>query len=318
MHVGGVIIDQPYGLGREEWDKAWSAEEVTQLFKQMDACTQNDKYWVAMYSNHWLLGQTMSCMEKHGFLNVSYLVWWKNNFNIDNAPHLVFATEFVVMGWRSGVKGTPSFLDPNPSKRHNMIIGHQQRHFHMKNGQAINPYQKPVYLAYSICKTFSDPASTIVVVGSGAGGDIEGAVAAGMSVIAFEKDRFQHEAVVGIWRAYQAKLEGGTVDDLFPGAKLGRLGSSLTEVLVAPQFIDQVQEFADLLLFQEEENKKPVPDVKCSGCDNVVGTEKTDYPKCLCGSPTCDSCSAGVIASLGLDKPPEGRFCSKVCVTAYK
>ena len=80
----------------------------------------------------------------------------------------------------------------------------------------------------------------------------------------------------------------------------------------------EVQEFADLLLFQEEENKKPVPDVKCSGCDNVVGTEKTDYPKCLCGAPTCDSCSAGVIESLGLDKPPEGRFCSKVCVNAYK
>jgi hypothetical protein len=318
VHVGGVIIDQPYGLGREEWDKAWTAEEVLTMFKQIDACTKKETYWVAMYCNHHLLLQTMTCMEKHGFSNVSYLVWWKNNFNIDHAPHLVFATEFVVVGWRSGTKGTPSFLESNPTKRHNVIIGHQQRNFHMNNkGQVVNPYQKPVYLAYSICKAFTEPTSTIVVVGFGAGGDIEGAVAAGMSVVAFEKDKNQYEAVVGIWRAYQTKVESSSVENLFPGVKLGRLGSSLTDVSVAPQFVEKVQEYADQLLEQEEESKRPSPEVKCVGCDTVVGTEDMEIPKCPCGSPVCDSCSASVFESLGIEKPADKRFCSKICQTAH-
>ena len=71
--LGGVIIDQPYGLGQEDWDKAWTEEEYLVLFKQLDAAAKKDNFWVAMYCNHWLLGPTMAAMEKHGFTNVAYM-----------------------------------------------------------------------------------------------------------------------------------------------------------------------------------------------------------------------------------------------------
>lgn len=45
-----------------------------------------------------LLGPTMAAMDKHGFANVFYLLWWKNNLNIDNAIHLVSAADFIVIG----------------------------------------------------------------------------------------------------------------------------------------------------------------------------------------------------------------------------
>ena len=45
-----------------------------------------------------LLGPTMAAMDKHGCANVFYLLWWKNNLNIDNAIHLVSAAEFIVIG----------------------------------------------------------------------------------------------------------------------------------------------------------------------------------------------------------------------------
>ena len=57
----------------------------------------------------------------------------------------------------------------------------------------INPYQKPRYLAHSICKDFCEPNATVVVVGFGAGGDVEGAVAAGMNEVACEEDKAQYE-----------------------------------------------------------------------------------------------------------------------------
>ena len=45
-----------------------------------------------------ILGPTMAAMDKHGCANVFYLLWWKNNLNIDNAIHLVSAAEFIVIG----------------------------------------------------------------------------------------------------------------------------------------------------------------------------------------------------------------------------
>jgi hypothetical protein len=313
--LGGVIIDQPYGLGQEDWDKAWTEEEYLVLFKQLDAAAKKDNFWVAMYCNHWLLGPTMAAMEKHGFTNVAYMVWWKNNFNIDNAIHLVFATEFIVIGWRAGVRGMPSFLDPNPTKRHNIIIGPQQRHFHTHQGQVINPYQKPQYLAYSICKAWCEPNATVIVVGFGAGGDVEGSVAAGMNVVAFEKDKAQYDAVLGVWRSYMTKFEAkATLDALFPGAKLGKLGSFIHDLQVPAHLIEKVEEIVAGLLAEEEEMNNPGKEVKCSGCDFVLGTEKQDIPRCACGAAICKTCVDLILKEAGLDEASPDRYCSKQCL----
>jgi hypothetical protein len=249
---------------------------------------------------------------------VCYLVWWKNNLNIADAFHLVFATEFIVLGWRSGLRNRPAFLDPNPTKRHNVIIGPQQRHFHSFKGSIVNPYQKPAYLAYSLCKAFCTPASTILVVGFGAGGDIEGAVAAKMNVIAFEKDSSQYEAVVGIWRAYQAKLENFPLEDVFPSAKVGKLGCYPAELAIPPHFLEKVAAYVTQLCDDEEQSKLPGKDIKCAACDDVVGSEKTEYTKCTCGAAVCKKCSDLVKEAAGDQSGSKELFCSQDCWTTFR
>ena len=93
----------------------------------------------------------------------------------------------------------PCVLDKNPTKRHNMFIGPQQRAFHKDQlNNMINPYQKPAYLAYNMCKAFCNPFDEVFILGSGAGGDIEGCVAAGMNVVALEKDARQYAATLAV------------------------------------------------------------------------------------------------------------------------
>ena len=168
------------------------------LFRQIDAATNSSNFWVAMYCNHLILSDTVRELTVHGYQNVSVFVWWKNNFNLESAMHVLFATEFVVMGWRRGTSGMPCHLDPNPTRRHNVFVGSQQRNFHRDSaGNIVNPYQKPAYLAYNMCKAFCEPHDTIVIVGSGAGGDIEGAVAAKMNVVTFEIDQTSARRVSG-------------------------------------------------------------------------------------------------------------------------
>ena len=287
------------------------------LFKQLDALSKSPNYWVAMYCNHWLLGPTMSAMEKHGFTNVSYLIWWKNNFNIDNAPHLVFATEHIVLGWRSGFRGMPTFLDPNPTKRHNVIIGPQQRQFHTHQGKVINPYQKPQYLAYSLCKAFCEPNATVVVVGFGAGGDMEGAVAAGMNVVGFEKDKAQYDAVLGVWRTYQTKLEAKKhLNDVFPGACLGRLGSFMMDMQIPPHLVDKVNAIVAELI-QEEERAQAPAKVRCAACDDPMGPEDSEnIPRCACGAAVCNTCTALVLKEAKREENTPGHYCSKHCLPA--
>jgi hypothetical protein len=199
FHVAvGVIVDQPYGLGQEAWDKAWTEQELKTLLRQIDATAQGNKFWIAMYCNHMLITPTVKELTDHGYQNVSVFVWWKHNLNIESVMHVIFATEYIVMGWRSGVADMPSNLDKNPTKRHNVFIGPQKRVFHRDGtGNIINPYQKPAYLAYNMCKAFAEPYNTVLIVGSGAGGDVEGCVAARMNVIALENDERQFRVCFG-------------------------------------------------------------------------------------------------------------------------
>ena len=289
------------------------------LFRQIDAATNSSNFWVAMYCNHLILSDTVRELTVHGYQNVSVFVWWKNNFNLESAMHVLFATEFVVMGWRRGTSGMPCHLDPNPTRRHNVFVGSQQRNFHRDSaGNIVNPYQKPAYLAYNMCKAFCEPHDTIVIVGSGAGGDIEGAVAAKMNVVAFEIDEKQYRCTEGVWRKYQEKLETHTLKLVFPGAFEGKLGSYPMELDVPTRFAVTVHDYVQGLLQAEAEEASRPPTV-CSSCDAIIEVAQSATSKCAkCGLVVCNQCSEAVLNANQRESMPEGRFCSKDCLDTLK
>ena len=91
------------------------------------------------------------------------------------------------------------------------------------DGGVVNPTQKPSYIASELAKAFLAPGSTVVVVGAGAGGSVEGFISAGMNVVAFENDIRQVEALRQIWTGYEsAHAEKG--DKCFKQKQSGILG----------------------------------------------------------------------------------------------
>jgi hypothetical protein len=163
---------------------------------------------------------------------------------------------------------------------------------HHKNssGNVINPYQKPAYIAYQLCKTFALPLDTILIVGFGAGGDIEGASAAGMSVVAIEMEKTQFDATLAIWRTHQQQLIGGVpYETLFPSIQEGRFGSLPVDFDIPERFVSRMR--ATLEQFIEEEKAASEPTISCASCDVVLGKRKDPYPQCTaCETPVCDKC----------------------------
>ena len=285
------------------------------MFRQIDAASKSSNFWVAMYCNHLILSDTVRELTDFGYLNVSVFTWWKHNFNLESAMHLLFATEYVVMGWRRGVAGMPCHLDTNPTRRHNVFVGTQQRIFHRDaSGNIVNPYQKPAYLAYNMCKAFCEPHDTIVIVGSGAGGDIEGGVAAMMNVVAFETDHRQFTCTEGVWRKYQEKLLTQDRKVVFPGAFEGKLGFYPVDVDVPTRFVVPMQDHLRALL-QAEEEEASKPPTTCSGCENVIDNGDSPEAKCSkCEVFVCIVCAEQVRKENSRDGMPDGTFCSKDCL----
>ena len=217
--------------------------------------SDGQNFWIALYSNHVLLSTRVAELAEKGYKNISVFTWWKNNFNMENVMGILYATEYIILAWRTGLtQNMPCVLDKNPTKRHNMFIGPQQRAFHKDQlNDMINPYQKPAYLAYNMCKAFCNPFDEVFILGSGAGGDIEGCVAAGMNVVALEKDARQYAATLAVWRRYQEKLRTADRDLLFASALEGKMGSAPDVVAVPPRFEHQVRELVTSLLAQEEQ-----------------------------------------------------------------
>ena len=122
-YLGGVIIDQPYGLQQEGWDTAWTDTEFKIILRQIDAVATNDRFFIAVYCGHMLISPTVTYLVEHGYQQPSVICWYKSNQNVEGLPQLIFAFEWIVIAWRSGFAGMPFQMEANPLRRHNIIVG---------------------------------------------------------------------------------------------------------------------------------------------------------------------------------------------------
>ena len=77
------------------------------------------------------------------------------------------------------------------------------------------PYEKPNYLSADLCRKYAKPSQWGVVAGFGAGGDVRGAIDAGMH-LAIENNAAQYHATIANLRGLQ-----GPVDDHHPAPSPG-------------------------------------------------------------------------------------------------
>ena len=275
-------MDLKYGLKVAPWDQeAYTMEELGKIIDGFKYATKAAVWTIILWCEIGQVGEIRAFLETPdiGYQNVQTFFWYKPDMNVVGP---VFkrtpAVEVCVIGHRgpTNLYGTQFSLSKNPVERQNIIMGPSKRVL-SKNaqGKAINIHEKPDWLAEAILAQYTKPGQWIVVGGFGAGGEVRGALNAGLNVVAIENDPDQY---------------GPTVSNLRSFVPSGNLGMVHTQAHLAFGYTH--------MAFHEEEEEKPVvAPVRtegipmCPSCNNAY-MDETRF--CTgCGDGGCPSCFPG-------------------------
>ena len=137
------------------------------------------------------------------------------------------------------------------------------------SGAPINIHEKPDWLAEELLSQYTRPGQWIVVGGFGAGGDVRGALNAGLNVVAIENDPEQFLATVAHMRNFVPESNVGTAythDQLVFGHK-------------------------NMAFHQEEEEGADHPVHTCLTCN--LEYEGAPTICAMCGNGGCPTCFVG-------------------------
>ncbi len=286
----------PYGLGHEPWDtQAPSSDLLSKMLKSWDAICEAGQNRVIFLCCMWTqTHHPVEALGKEGYEDIQCITWYKEDMNlVGNPESLVPSTEIIIMARkRSADNAKPiSFLSPDPTKRHNVIVGPKLSNPRKyPNGHRVNQHEKPEYLARELLRLFCMPGQWVVVVGSGSGGDVRGALRAGMKVVAIDTDEKQIEFLKGdckTWEAdYDEKVRKAAVDekvsaDVWPRQDQG-------------------------LIFREP------PQTECSNCGCDLSATNVAEPCTECSTPCCAACLESCLSTHG------SRVCGEKCAPAVE
>jgi hypothetical protein len=191
------ILDACYGIGRHPWDVAPTKEDVDLTFDQLAACTSGTSMVGCIWHHPNQYNLFNDAMEEKGFSDTHIISWYKYNQNVEGHHQYTYSTEQLLVGYKGGRHKCNWLTDPNPLKRHNIIIGPTLSVFWKDDkGEVVNFYQKPAYLARWLCGNHLEPGENVMILGGGVGGDIAGVVANGNNCFVVENDPKQFLAMI--------------------------------------------------------------------------------------------------------------------------
>ena len=269
-------FDLKYGLGVASWDKEQSTmEELSKLLEGFRFATNAPVHTIIMWCEVGQVGAIRALLQspEQGYVNVQPFYWYQPDKNVTGPVYRrTPAVEVFLVahkGLHSGF-GAQFNLNKDPVKRHNQIIGPSRRVLTKdpSTGLPINIHEKPDWLSQAILADYTRPGQWIFVGGFGAGGDVRGALGAGLNVVAIENDPKQFQATVATMRTFT------------PTCNLGL-------VFTHDQIVFGHKNFG----FHEEEDELATAPSHCSTCE-------TDYTAAAqicttCGSAGCPECFIG-------------------------
>ena len=233
--------------------------------------TKCDLHTVVMWVEIGQIGIVRGVLEAKGYTNVQLMTWYKVGVNVVGPVfRLTPANEFCLIAYKGEINAASKQfnLSKDPLQRHNIIMGPPKRVL-SKNaeGKEINMFEKPDYLASKILSMFAKSGQWVIVAGFGAGGDVRGAVNAGMNVVAIEADTQQYTATLANMRTFVPK------DDL--------------SMLVSTDLLSKAQkaEAQGMVVGLAGENPP------CRVCGGAYVGKPSDCKSC--GEMGCDKCFKG-------------------------
>ena len=214
-----VIFDSPYSVLGEKWDEQVTEEDVTNILKQVDCVNTEPDYVFAVWHKPEDTKMWRDAMEERGLKQFTSFYWHKSNHS---TPQNVRSyTSSVEMGTLA-ICGNPMRVGWNMSKdprqRHNFIEYPPVTKYHVDaDDNKINPCQKPPAVNQWLISNHCGTGATVLNIGSGAGGEVFGAMISGCNVVGVEKDERQFRSlqavIVNVADQY-VKVPPGVVDTL--------------------------------------------------------------------------------------------------------
>ena len=269
--VGMIYWDMKFGRAYAEWDaEPHSQEEIEHVLKTFCLVSKHTPFHVAVI---WFDARQFAIVEKAleaaAYNNIQSVYWYKAEQNQTCPVHLrVPAVEVGIIAFHGQVTNFSAFINlpTDLFDRHNILVGPGQRTYvKTATDVTVNVCQKPAHLSEYFGKHYCQPHSNLVVLGSGAGGDVQGLMNSGLKIHAIEQDEKQSQAMMANLRGYVVKDE---LWKLVPNEKFRvvRAAPPVAEVVEAP----------------------PI-EVKCGKCEK--DTQMPPSEKChSCGAICCQEC----------------------------
>lgn len=204
-----MLFDGPYHvLPDVSWDIQINSAFEKTILKQVEAAQLADKTIFFQWHKPADTEIVVSALRKRSFQHLQHIFWHKTE-HITQTPVSSYTSsvEMGTIGFLPNSNGCFN-IDKNPRARHNFIECKSVTTYLKDNDkQILNPCQKPPELAQWICSNHCSPGSWVLVLGAGAGGEVEGALLAGCNVVAVESDKKQFDVLANAYRTLIAEQQ---------------------------------------------------------------------------------------------------------------
>ena len=209
MFTAAMYHDSPFGFGLFPHDQQITTQSLSNQSKQFDAMnTQANHVWIVIHK----IEDTIivkEAMESRGYKNLQQAYWGKpNHYVAGPVSRMTPVIEIATVGFNPDSGSIHWNVSDDPRLRPNFFscpsVASLARD---STGTVINVTEKPPQLAEWLLGMFCKKGSNVLIVGTGAGGDVKGALKAGMNVIGVENDEKQYNQLKSEMNAWVARLQ---------------------------------------------------------------------------------------------------------------
>ena len=290
----------PYGITQEHWDIIHERLKMNKILKQCNASQDAEHYAIVLYHNIRQSGEVYESLRENGCKNISNLYWHKTD-HWTPTPRYQYTSSVEVMtiGFIPNNERCSVKLDKDPKLRMNFIECPAIDQKSVDNdGTVVNPCEKPPEIMKWICENHCMPGQYVLIIGSGANGDVKGAILAGCNVVAVESDKRQFDCASEILVTWEAQIRREIPSSTQALTVLQNDGANSQSQYEQPK--TNPPEKADTKM-------EDVVEV-CVVCGSPFDINEMKY---VCGDPICSSGPSYHHIACGMDNNESGeRHCN--------
>ena len=199
-HLAAIFFDLPFAVlptATAPWDVLLAVDDLRNLIRGLEVVQDADS-WHVVFVVHWKqVADLAKVLEELGYVNIMPVYWHKLGHKPQVMVHqFAPAVEIMITARRVRGSGASAYYDmaPDPAERHNfMEFSATVTPLRDSHSNVYNISRKPSELAEWFFSKFARPGSNVLILGTGAGGDVMGAINLGLNVTAVEKDKGQFD-----------------------------------------------------------------------------------------------------------------------------